>query len=270
MTRIGWVADHFYPHVKRGAELHTRILIEEGKRRGYDIVECEGKIVKDVDLYIVGTCVDNFNAGELLAYLSRKPYVNMEHDLRAPHMAWYKMFASQALINVFRSPLHVQIINRISGNYKHFLHPNCIPEQFKDLGLKRKPKNQVLYAGDYSWEKGYRGLLDWIESHPKATLWHYGAGFPKKHSRMKEMGQTSYEEMPKIYNQFQSMIFLPNYPQACCRIMCEAFLCKVQNIITNDKSGFMSYNFKMKDYEKVRELLVNGHKKWWNKVKEFI
>jgi len=266
--RLGWIADHFYPNVRRGAELHTRILVEEGKRRGYDIVECEGRIAKDVDMYIVGTCVDNFHAGELLAYLSQKPYVNMEHDLRAPHMAWYKMFASEALINVFRSPLHVQVINRVSGNYKHFLHPNCIPEEFKDLELERKPKSQVLYVGDYSMEKGYGGLVEWLQNNPKSTIWHYGGGFPKKHPRMIEMNQEVYEKMPEVYNQFQSLIFLPSYPQACCRIMCEAFLCKVKNIITNDKSGFMSYNFKTKDYDKVRELLVNGHKRWWDKVEE--
>ena len=598
---IGWIADHFYPHVKRGAELHTRILIDEGRRRGYDIIECEGKIVKDVDLYIVGTCVDNFHAGELLAYISQKPYINMEHDLRAPHMPWYKMFASEALTNVFRSPLHVQIIGRVSGNYKHFLHPNCISTTFKDLKLERKPRNQVLYVGDYSWEKGYKGLVEWLKENPKATIWHYGcydnqteiltedgwkffrslnktekvatlnpetneleyqypiryiqyyykgkmfrqksrlidirvtldhnlwigeqhgenynwkfskakdcprhikykrsviwigknqryfvlppienptrknariprrilmddwleffsywitegsiqrkpndyrikisqskeknpeiyedihkcierlgynyymneeyftisnkqlyqylkqfgkskdkyiprellslsfaqleiifnsmmkgdgdkngtryattskrlannfqeillkigfagkitkvltktspqfhifisrkmleptlnrtndgrsfekysgkvycvevpnhiiyirrkgrpcwcgnSGFPEKHPRMREMGQEVYEKMPQVYNQFQSMIFLPSYPQACCRIMCEAFLCKVENIISNDKSGFMSYQFKKTDYDRIRKLLVNGHKRWWDEVEKVI
>jgi len=222
---IGWVADHFYPHVKRGAELHTRILIEEGERRGYDIVKCEGNIVKDVDLYIVGTCVDNFNAGELLAYLSQKRYINMEHDLRAP-------------------------------------------KEFKDLKLKRKPEDQVLYVGDYSWEKGYEGLVDYLQEHPESIIWHYGAGFPKKHPRMKEMGQTAYEEMPKVYNQFQSMIFLPNYPQACCRIMGEAFLCKIPNIITNQNSGFMSYNFTLDDYKSVREKLINGQKYFWDRIED--
>lgn len=172
--KIGYLADHFFPRVKRGAELETKFIIDEGRRRGHEIVECEGKYVKDVDCYIVGNCVDNFNAGELLPHLSRKPYIHVEHDLRAPSLPFYKMFASGAVLNIFRSPLHVSLIEKYSGKYKHFLHANCMPPFFRDLKLERKPETEVLYVGDYCKEKGYREMEEWLLGHPECTIWHYG------------------------------------------------------------------------------------------------
>lgn len=267
--RIGFVADNFFPHVQRGAEIEDKILIGEGERRGHEIIKM-GELHNNVDLYIVANCVDTFNIGYLLAYLSQKQYINIEHDLRAPQFTWYKMFASEALINVYHSPLQQQYITKFAGEFKHFLHPMCLPPEFKDLKLKRKPKNQALFVGDYSQEKGYRELVEWLKQNPKYTLWHYGGGFDMKHPKMKEMGIQRPEEMVRIYNSFQTLVFLPHYPQACSRVMAEAFLCKVPNIITNGKDGFSSYGFKMENYEKVRELLVNGHERWWDKIEELI
>jgi hypothetical protein len=85
---------------------------------------------------------------------------------------------------------------------------------------------------------------------------------------MQEMGSVKQEDMPKIYNKFQTLIFLPRYPQACCRIITEAFLCKIPNIITNDKNGFTSYGWTMNDYDQARERLTNGHKIFWDKIEE--
>lgn len=266
--KIGYLADHFYPHIERGAELETKLIIEEGRRRGHEIVECEGKYVKDVDVYIVGNICDNFNIGELLAYLSKKPYIHVEHDLRSPSFPWYRMFAGEALLNVFRSPLHVSLIEKHSGKYKYFLHPNCMPKGFRDLGLERKPETEILYVGDYAMEKGYKEMVGWLNQYPDYTIWHYGGGFPKKHPRMKEMGQRKYGDMPKIYNQFQTLVFLPNYPQACCRIIAEAYLCKVPHIITNNLDGFSSYGWTLADYDRVRERLVNAPEILWDKFEQ--
>jgi hypothetical protein len=248
--------------------LETKLIIEEGRRRGHEIIECEGKFVKDVDAYIVGNCCDNFNIGELLSYLSQKPYIHVEHDLRASCYPWYKMLAGDALLNVFRSPLHVSLIEKHSGKYKYFLHPNCMPKEFRDMKLKRKPETEILYVGDYAKEKGYKEMVDWLEQHPDHTIWHYGAGFPMKHPKMREMKQQKYEDMPKIYNQFQTLIFLPSYPQACCRIIAEAYLCKVPHIITNNLDGFSSYGWTLADYDKVRERLTNAHIILWDKMEE--
>jgi len=264
--RIGYLADHFYPHVKRGAELETKLIIEEGRRRGHEIIQCEGKYVKDVDVYIVGNIIDNFNVGELLSYLSQKPYIHVEHDLRSPCFPWYKMFAGEALLNIFRSPLHASLIKKYSGEYTYFLHPNCMPKEFQDMKLERLAETEVLYVGDYAKEKGYEEMVKWLEQHPNYRLWHYGGGFPKHHPRMIEKGQIKYEDMPFVYNRFQTLIFLPSYPQACCRIIAEAFLCKVPHIITNNLDGFSSYGFKMSDYDQVRERLINADKILWDKM----
>lgn len=266
--RVGFIADNFFPYVQRGAEIEDKIIIEEGERRGHKIIRM-GKILTDVDLYIVANCVDTFNIGELLGYLSQKPYINIEHDLRAPQYPFYKMFATEALINVYHSPLQRQLIERFAGKFNHFLHAMCMPDMFKDLELKRKPKNQILFVGDYSWEKGYKELVEWVED-KSVKIWHYGGGFQKKHPKMKEMGYTDQKTMAQIYNQFKTLIFHPHYPQACSRVIAEAYLCKVPNIITNQKDGFTSYGWEWKDYDEVRKRLVNGHKIWWNKIEEVI
>lgn len=275
MTTIGFIADNFFPSVQRGAELEDKILIEEAERRGHNITRIS-KLTKQVnqqtDLYVLANFVDTFNIGELLGYLSRKPYIHIEHDLRAPHCPWYYMVAQDALINVYHSPLQEQLIKQLSGEYKHFLHPMCIPDSFRDLGLPRQPETEVLYVGDYSWEKGYKEMVEWLEQ-PENTdkkIHHYGLGFPMKHERMVEHGSLPQEKMPELYNRYYSLIFLPHYPQACSRILAEAYLCKVPNIITNDKDGFSSYGWTMDDYDSVRFKLTNGHKLFWNKIEEVI
>jgi len=245
-------------------------LIEEDRRRGHIIVQGEGEIPKGVDLYVVGNFVDNFNVGYLLSFLANKEYINMEHDLRAPHRPYYKMFSDQAIINIFRSPLHANIIEKLNGKIKHFLHPNCMPPMFCDGKLKRKPPNQLLFVGDYNWEKGYQEMVDWLSEHSDDVIWHYGGGFKKIHPQMKEMGFVPYEQMPQLYNTFSSLIFLPHYPEACCRVMGEAYLCKVPNVITNDLNGFSSYGWTLDDYDEVRIKLINAGEIWWERVEGYL
>jgi hypothetical protein len=265
--KIGWVADNFFPDVKRGAEIEDYALIQEGIRRGHEIIKM-GKLHKNVDVFIVANFVDRFNIGELLAYLSRKPYVKYEHDLRGPVFPYYRMLASEALLVVYRSPFQQGLIERYSGIYKCFLHSGCFSAEYRDMGLERKPPTDVLYIGDYAKEKGYKEMVAWLEQRLDHTIWHYGNGFPKRHPRMKEMGSVNQKDMPRIYNQFQTLIFLPNYPQACCRIITEAYLCKIPNIITNELNGFTSYGWTINDYDQARERLINGHKIFWDKMEE--
>lgn len=171
--KLGWIADNFYPDVKRGAEIEDYLLIQEGLRRGHEIIKM-GKLSKDVDVFIVANFLDNINIGELFAYLSRKPYIKIEHDLRGPMIPFYKMLASEALLVVYHSPIQQRLIEQYGVVYKCFLHPMCSPAEFKDLGLKRKPETEVLYVGDYAKEKGYQEMVEWLEQRPDYTIWHYG------------------------------------------------------------------------------------------------
>jgi len=267
--KIGWLADNFYPEVQRGAELEDHILITEGINRGHEIIKSK-RPIKNVDLYIVANFIDMFNVGELLAYLTLHPYVNIEHDLRAPQFPFYSVFAKGALINVYHSPYQKAFIENYAGNFNHFMHPMCLPEQFKDYRWNRLPENEVLYVGDYSWEKGYREMVEYVEG-TNNKIWHVGAGFDKKHPLMVEVGSIPQKRMPDVYNTFSSLIFLPHYPQACSRVIAEAFLCKVPNIMTNGLDGFTSYGWIQKeDYDVVRERLVNGHKIFWDKIEELL
>lgn len=223
--KIGFIADNFYPNVQRGAEIEDKILIEEGIRRGHEIVKI-GPMVKNVDLYIVANFIDTFNHGELMAYLSRRPYVNIEHDLRGPQYAFYPTFARDAVINIYHSPYQKAFIEKFAGEFNSFLHPMCMPATFKPMTIGRYHKNQILFVGDYSWEKGYKELVEWLAENERCKIWHYGGGFDKHHPKMKEMGYVGQEVMPFIYNRFQSLIFLPHYPQAC--------FCSDTNIITKN------------------------------------
>lgn len=274
ITSIGWIADNFYPQIQRGAELEDNILINEAQKRGYKVIKINklsGKIDRKINYYVVANCIDTFNGGELLGYLSRKPYIHIEHDLRAPQCPWYPMLAENALINIYHSPLQETIIKEVSGNYKSWLHPMCLSKKFKDLHHKRYLENKVLYVGDYSMEKGYREMREWIESrNSDCFIYHYGGGFAKKHDRMWDIGNVPQENMPQIYNRFSSMIFLPRMPQACSRVMGEAYLCKIPNIITNNNNGFTSYGWTEKDYESVRERLTNGQKFFWDEMETYI
>ncbi len=263
--RIGFIADNFYPDVKRGAEIEDYNLMKQAIYRGHEIVKM-GKLRKDVDLFIVANRIDRFNIGELLAYLSRKPYVNLEHDLRSPHFPFYRMFATESILNVFHSPLHAEIVQKLAGQLEYFLHPMVITPDFKDLGWKRLPDSEVLYVGDYAKEKGYRNMLEWLDKHPDCRIWHVGDGFAKEHPRMVELGSKSQRLMPYVYNTFNSLIFLPQYPQACSRVIAEAYLCKVQNIIHNGRDGFTSYGFGPEDYESARKMLVDDGARFWDAI----
>lgn len=271
--KIGWIADNFYPIIKRGAEIHDKLLIDEGIKRGHVIVKMGDqmeRLSKNVDLFIVSNFVDKFSVGEIFAVLANKPYINLLHDIRAPQFGWYKAFATEALVNVYLSPLQLEFIEHVNGKFDHkiYVHPTAMSPVFKDYGWKRLPPNEILYVGDYAKEKGYQMLVDWINAEEDSRIWHVGGGFDKHHPKMVEMGLISQERMPSIYNTFSSLIFLPQYIQVCSRVTAEAFLCKIPNIITNEKDGFMSWNFNMKDYDKAREILIHGHEKFWDMVEK--
>ena len=268
--KITWVADNFYPSVQRGAELEDYYLICEAQRRGHE-VERVGNIKtasKDMDLIVLANFVDTFNIGELTAYLSKAHYVHIEHDLRAPQFPYYKYIANDAIFNVYHSPYQEEYIKKFAGEFKHIMHPMCLPEDFKNMGLQRFSESEVLFVGDYSWEKGYKEMAEWLDLQFEKTIWHYGGGFPNVHPKMKEMGWNSAEQMPRVYNTFSSMIFLPKYPQACSRTMAEAYLCGITNIIGNGKDGFSSWEFDKERYDVVRDILVNSKRRFWDIVEK--
>jgi len=84
------------------------------------------------------------------------------------------------------------------------------------------------------------------------------------------MGFILYEQMPKLYNIFSSLIFLPQYPEACNRTMGEAYLCKVPNVITNDLNGFGSYGWTLENYDEVRIKLISAGSIWWDEIEGYL
>ena len=266
--KIAFLADYFTPEMVGGAELEDEYVLAEGIKRGHEIIQITPnmQIPREVDLYFLSN-ICNFNIGKVLAYISNTPYINSEHDLRLPRRPIYKKFAGEALVNIFRSPIHRDRIQELSGcKFRHFLHPLCLSPKFRDLRLKRK-SNPVLYVGWVCRTKGYLNLERWLNENRDMKIDVYGKG-RFSHPRIHERGWVSQNKLIKIYNTYESLIFLPDEIQACSRVVAEAFMCKVPNLICTEKTGFSSYDWTNKNYDEIRKKIICGAEHIWYMIEE--
>ncbi len=152
-----------------------------------------------------------------------------------------------ALLNVFVSPLHRKVVQKLVGEDVigdfYELKPVVSAGIFFNRHMERDIEN--LYVGVICEAKGYYELK---RKFPQGNIVLIG----RRHRAIKEkdfgiqLGHMPPDQVALYMNRARNFVFLPRWPEPQGRVVVEAALCGC-NLITNDNVGAMSWPFQLAD-----------------------
>jgi len=153
-----------------------------------------------------------------------------------------KLFTN-ALMNVFLSPLHASIFHKIypeTRNKTYILKPLVDVDIFTNTHQER----DIKYAsyGGMSEAKGFYNIMD---KFPDEEIIMFGSNpspLTIQNNYGNVIGRIPYEQMPTFLNRVENYIHLPRWPEPNGLIANQAKLCGC-NLITNNHVGALTHDF---------------------------
>lgn len=166
-----------------------------------------------------------------------------------------------AALNVFLSPLHRQVAQRLLGEAVVGAYYENIPfidtRKFRDLGLARDI--DYLYVGVLTEAKGLGEMERRFKDENIVLAGALPQGSPPSFGTW--LGKVPYDELPNLYNRARNFVFLPRWPEPMGRVVIEAALCGCQ-IIGNDRVGALSFPFDLADPNNY----ADARERFWRRV----
>lgn len=225
----------------------------------------------------------------LLKFLieSKVPFVKYEHDYsfcqirnaycfvdskfnNCCHAQKYKIHAelySNALLNVFLSPLHYDVIKRYYGNSvnKYIIMPSPIDIDGIKVSLKKEYK--CVFIGDLTQKKGGEALIEYANRNTYLEINVFGRNFMEKDLpfNIKLNKIISNKEILVVLGKSESFFFKPKWLEPFGRVAMEAFLsdCKM---IVNNNIGALHFDFYPNNKLKAIEQTKNAPAHFWNSI----
>lgn len=281
--KILWLADYDLDIAPGGAQRSDKIIIDQGKLLGYNILKLNHETynhsinIHDYDVLITSnvlalSCKNNNLINEISKH---KYHVRLEHDSNEylSQENRIKLFGS-CVKSIFLSEFHISFFKKIYGdifkNVEIIYDPIDI-HNFKNLNQERE--NKVLYAGYMHPLKGTFEFFDFVLLNPNKKF--VIAGWTDNNiihhlcnsiNNVEYLGTVEYEQMPTIYNKYKYMFYNPNLNEPFCRSVAEACLCGMSILTSKEnKIGCLSEISKIgiKDF---REYCGKAALTFWQKI----
>jgi len=282
-NKILWLADYDLDVAPGGAQRSDKIIIDQGKLLGYNILKLNHKTydysvnIHDYDVLITSNlCSLHFKNPNLIDEISKHKYhVRLEHDSNdyLKQEDRIKLFGSCAK-SIFLSDFHISFFKERYGdifkNVEIVYDPiDCF--NFSNSNLEREEK--ILYAGYMHPLKGSFEFFDFVLSNPNQQF--VVAGWTDNNilhhlcnsiENIEYLGLVKYEEMPIIYNKYKYMFYNPNLNEPFCRSVAEAVLCGMLILTSKEnKIGCLDEISKI-GIDKFREKCWKAGLNFWEKI----
>jgi len=269
--KVAWIQDY---NKDGGAELSNFVVTKIGDMLGYDIVgvtpeKFNMKVLEGADIVILNNFF-NFLEADLqkilkFVYESGKPVVKYEHDHREINLRIdqaKRLFAATAM-NVFISPLQLRNHTAALGEIKSIALPLAFDvELFVNKKEKREEKSVLVP----SFSKCTENTIKYIIEHPDEKFYIVGnADIPGK--SVKCLPRIAGDEMPRYYNQYETVLHVPQKIGGGERVIFEAVLCGCK-VVTNENSAHLSWSekFDWKNETTLREQLMRAPFAFWREM----
>jgi glycosyltransferase involved in cell wall biosynthesis len=151
----------------------------------------------------------------------------------------------EAALNVFLSPLHRSITERVLGvalAASLVLRPMIDPAMFRN---EARPRDiEYLFVGVIGEAKGLQAMRERFRHTDIHLIGRLAPGAKLDFGR--HIGHVPYGEIPGWMNRSRNFVFLPRWPEPQGRVVAEAALCGC-SIIGNDNVGALSFGFDLSD-----------------------
>jgi glycosyltransferase involved in cell wall biosynthesis len=214
---------------------------------------------------------------EKLDFILRHPnHIRLEHDSCSylKNKDRKNLFCSSKL-NFFLSQFHVSFFKDFYGDY--FENVEIVYDPIDTTIFKPQKRDKiydVVYCGYLHPLKGLSDLLKFAETNPDRKINIFGWGAPDPDTLFGSCpnitfeGAKEHEEIAHIFQQSKAVYHSPVVNEPFCRMMGEALLCGVEEII-GDTSKIGAYlEFEKVGHEKFKEGCGKAAENFWKKINE--
>ena len=253
--KVLWVSDYTLKHSQGGAQRSNNLIIEEGKKRGHQILEFsvdspDNLLTPDYDLMVSSNLEALSKKDRFVEWLTTFPkHVSVEHDSNRylDDDSRRSLFKS-CIKAFFLSNFHLQQFIDSYGDY--FQNAEIIPDPidpdtFFDKGQERE--NKILYVGFMHQLKGTNELFSYAVENSDSDFvvagWTNEYHFVQTCENMPNiefLGTVPFSEMPNLYNKYKTMFYKPTFYEPYCRAVAEAISCGM-DVIGNDLIGCLHH-----------------------------
>ena len=279
--RVLFISDFTLDQRQGGAQVSNKIIIDKGRELGLDIQEHHHNssitdFFRSYDLVINSNleAISKISPAKIPLIIRCPNSVRLEHDSCSYlDEEERELLFTKSEKNFFLSNYHYNFFKDLYGDYFH--NVNIVYDAVDVSKFKKSDKEKiydVVYCGYLHPLKGLNNLLNFAKSNPdrKIDIFGWGEVSPdvtfKNFRNIKFNGQADYEEIPSIFQSCKAIFHHPVVNEPFCRMVGEAILCGVEEII-GDKSKIGSYlEFKNVGYENFKDECKNAPSKFWEIV----
>jgi len=282
--RVLFVSDFTLQDGDGGAQVSNKLLIDKGRELGHEIKEHNYKssvtdFLSSYDLVVNSNLeVINKITPEKIPLILRMPNsVRLEHDsCRYLSDDIRRQLFSNAKKNFFLSQYHLEFFQNLYGNYFHDVEINYDPIDTSIFTKSEEKKEyDIVYCGYLHLLKGLNNLINFAKQNPDRRIDVFGweaKGISvdfvfKEIKNITHHGLLDHHEVAGVFKKSKALFHSPIVNEPFCRMVGEALLCGVDEII-GDTSKLGAYQeFKKVGYSKFKEDCENAASKFWEKVK---
>jgi glycosyltransferase involved in cell wall biosynthesis len=281
MMRVLFVSDFSLEQNSGGAQLSNSLIIERGRELGYEVVEHNHTssvvdFLSYYDLLISSNLeiINNKNPEKLDFIIKHPKHIRLEHDscLYLEPNRRKDLFESTKKI-FFLSNFHREFFKKMYGNYFCNTEINYDPINtniFKKVDCEKD--YDVVYCGYLHPLKGLNHLIDFAKSNLNRNVDVFGWGemnieaLFNPYPNIKFNGQKKHSEIAEVFQKCNSLFHHPIVNEPFCRMIAEALLCGVEDII-GDTNKLGSYlEFQNVGYDEFKNGCKNAASIFWEKT----
>jgi len=283
--RVLFVSDFTLQDGDGGAQVSNKILIDKGRELGYEIKEHNYRssatdFLSSYDLVINSNLeVINKISPEKIPLILRMPNsVRLEHDsCRYLSNDIRKQLFSNAKKNFFLSQYHLEFFQNLYGDYFHDVEINYDPIDTSIFTKSEEKKEyDVVYCGYLHLLKGLNNLINFAKQNPDRRIDVFGWAAKgisvdfifKGIKNITHHGLLDHHEVAEVFKKSKSLFHSPIVNEPFCRMVGEALLCGVDEVIGNPSKIGSYLEFQKVGYDLFRKNCQSAASKFWSSVNE--
>lgn len=279
--KILFISDYTLKQRQGGAQVSNDIIIKKGKNLGHEIVEHDHTssitdFLSSYDLVINSNLEAISKTSPVkIDFIKKTPNsVRLEHDSCSylDTRTRAHIFTS-AKKNFFLSEFHHSFFKGLYGDY--FRNVEIVYDPIDTTIFNKdesEKKYDVVYCGYLHPLKGLDNLLSFAKEnkdrHVSVFGWsdHDCSKLFDEIENIEFLGVKSHEEIAQVFKESKALYHSPIVNEPFCRMVGEALLCGVEEIIGDVNKIGAYLEFEKIGYEKFKEGCENAASNFWDKI----
>ena len=280
--KILWISDYNLSHSAGGAQRSNDIIIQKGRELGLSILEANYNFnfhIEDFDQYdiLVSSNLEaiyKLHPNIIDKIASHKYHVRLEHDSN-------RYLKQEDREKLFRSCKKTVFLT----NFHHQLFINNYGDIFNNVEIVADPidtdlfynqnqerEDKILYVGFMHELKGTLSFFEFAMGNPQLQFVVAGWGtrvfdfLVRNTPNVEYLGTVPHEDMPKLFNKYQTLFYSPIIPEPFCRSVAEAILCGIKLMSSSSNIIGCMHEFQELGKQKFTENCKNASNYFWESI----